>query len=513
MGGDPAPRGDFAVLTDADLAAFREILGDDNVRTDARSLDACNEDWMRKYRGNAGVLLLPARTSQVSAILRHCNARGLAVVPQGGNTGLVGGGVPVHDEIVLGLRRMNAVLSVDPVAGTVVCEAGCVLEDLEHALNARGMTAPLDLGAKGRCQIGGNVSTNAGGLRLVRHGSLHGSVLGLEVVTADGTVLDLLRTLRKDNTGYDLKQLFIGAEGTLGVVTKVAMLSPRKPTGVDVAVCAVGSFADAVAALRDARTKLGDCLQAFEFFDRASLDLVLSTLRGARDPLPKTKAPFYVVTETAVFGDGSGKGSATHRAARRRVRAWVRSLRKRGVAIDGVVGEDAKHASALWNLRERISVALKHAGAVYKYDVSLSTERMYDLVVETRNRLAAAASASASASTSASTSFDASKVSVLGYGHLGDGNLHLNVSSPDGYHPGLEAILEPFVYQWTAEQRGSISAEHGVGAMKPRELAHSKDEASIEAMRRIKEVFDPRGILNPYKVLPLPRLTEHRSKL
>ena len=239
-----------------------------------------------------------------------------------------------------------------------MCEAGCVLEALEHALNVRGMTVPLDLGAKGKCQIGGNVSTNAGGLRLLKHGSLHGSVLGLEVVTADGTVLDLLRTLRKDNTGYDLKQLFIGAEGTLGIVTKVAMLAPKKPKSVDVCVVAAPSFAAAVAALGEAKTYLGDVLHAFEFFDRASLELVLKTLKGARDPMPMHSAPFYVVTETAVFGDGNGK------AERKRLSAWVQSLKKKGIAIDGVVSEDAKHASALWNLRERISVALKHAGAV-----------------------------------------------------------------------------------------------------------------------------------------------------
>ena len=376
-----------------------------------------------------------------------------------------------------------------------MCEAGCVLEALEHELNVQGMTVPLDLGAKGKCQIGGNVSTNAGGLRLLKHGSLHGSVLGLEVVTADGTVLDLLRTLRKDNTGYDLKQLFIGAEGTLGIVTKVAMLAPKMPKSVDVCVVAAPSFAAAVAALGEAKTYLGDVLHAFEFFDRASLELVLKTLKGARDPMPMHSAPFYVVTETAVFGDGNGK------AERKRLDAWVQSLKKKGIAIDGVVSEDAKHASALWNLRERISVALKHAGAVYKYDLSLPTGEMYDLVVDVRARLGQYRGP-----------IDVSNVRVLGYGHLGDGNLHLNVSSPDGYHAELEKIIEPFVYTWTADRRGSVSAEHGVGAMKPSELRHSKDEASIEAMRRIKDVFDPRGILNPYKVLP-PRKAGPRSKL
>ena len=319
---------------------------------------------MRKYEGSSRVLLLPRTTQQVSLILRHCNDRRLAIVPQGGNTGLVGGGVPVHDEVILGTRRMNRVLRVDPSAGVVVAEAGVVLENLETALNAHGMTVPLDLGAKGKCQIGGNVSTNAGGLRLLRHGSLHGSVLGVEVALADGSILDLLSVARKDNTGYDLKQLFIGAEGTLGVVTKVALLAPRLPARVDVAFVAAPDFASCVAMLRDARSRLGDVLHAF-----------------AEIPQPR------------------------------------RLLR---VAPD----------------------------------------------------------------------------------RSGDGNLHLNVSSPTGYDAALERVLEPFVYEWTAARRGSVSAEHGVGAMKPGELRHSKPPEAVALMRGIKRLMDPKGILNPYKVLP-----------
>ena len=252
MGGTALPpRGDFATLTDEDVAFFREVLEgtrarDDSgsrdtaktssssssvrkVRVDAGSLASANEDWMKKYRGRSTVLLLPSTTAEVSAVLKHCNERRLAVVPQGGNTGLVGGGVPVHDEVIVNVRLLNKVVSIDESAGVVVAEAGVVLEDLESYANAHNLTIPLDLGAKGKCQIGGNVSTNAGGLRLVRYGSLRGTVLGLEIVLADGRVLDLLKTLRKDNTGYDLKQLFIGAEGTLGIITKVALVAPPLP--------------------------------------------------------------------------------------------------------------------------------------------------------------------------------------------------------------------------------------------------------------------------------------------
>jgi len=552
MGGGPAPRprGAYATLLPSDLAYFRGVLdGDDGVKTDASSLEAANEDWTRQYRGRSAALLLPRTTRQVSLVLAHCHARRLAVVPQGGNTGLVGGAVPTHDEIVLGLSRMNKILSVDPDAGACVAEAGCVLEDLESALNARDMTVPLDLGAKGRCQIGGNVSTNAGGLRVVRHGSLRGTVLGLEAVLADGRVLDLLRTLRKDNTGYDLKQLFIGAEGTLGVVTKVAFAAPRMPSRVDVAFVAVESFADAVAAMRRAKATLGDVLSAFEFMDRASLELVVRTLKGAKDPFEKNPGfpfafgfgfgrekkkasdsarekkppPMYVALETAALtGDGSRE--------RRRLRAYCAHLKRAKLATEWVVAGDARAAARLWGLRERISVALKRAGAVYKYDLSLPTAEMYDLVDEMRLRVdeARARERAAEWETPRRTPrergggggliirggapldergekkkpFSFEKVRVLGYGHLGDGNLHLNVSSPDGYDASLEALIEPFVYEWTERRRGSVSAEHGVGAMKPGELARSKPRAAVALMREVKKTFDPRGIMNPYKVFP-----------
>ena len=487
------PRGRFAVLTGSDLSVFREILGHDGVCIDPKSLAEANQDWMRKYKGKSSVLLLPKTTTQVSLVLRHCNSRMLAVVPQGGNTGLVGGSVPVHDEIILGMKKMDGIISIDPSVGSIVCEAGCVLENLEGLLNADGMSMPLDLGAKGKCQIGGNVSTNAGGLRLLRHGSLHGTVLGVEVVTADGTVLDLLRTLRKDNTGYDLKHLFIGAEGTLGVITKVAISTPRAPKQVNVTLLACLTFSCAVAALNRAKRDLGEHLRAFEFFDRESLDLVTKMLKGASDPLPQSPAPFYVIMETAVSYGSDGKFD------RQRLDSFLNALEDDKVIIAGTVGKDDRHAKALWNLRERISVALKYAGTVYKYDLSLPTEQMYHLVVDMRNRLSRACE---SPSLRIGTrGFDFASISVIGYGHLGDGNLHLNILSPNGYDVHLERLIEPYVYEWTAKRRGSVSAEHGVGIMKCRELRYSKDDASIDFMRKVKLIFDPKGILNPYKVL------------
>ena len=484
--------GRYGVVNDEDISCFVRCLGGDAtgvvVSSSASSatpsvrdngdgaMDKYNVDWMGKYRGRSRVAVLPRSTEELRAVMARCYARNLAVVPQGGNTGLVGGGVPAHDEVVVNLGRMNAILSIDEDAGVSVVEAGVVLEELESAVRARGMTVPLDLGAKGKCQMGGCVSTNAGGLRLLRYGSLRGSVLGLEVVLANGEVLDLLRTLRKDNTGYDLKQLFIGAEGTLGIVTKIAILTPRAPTNVNVALFGLDSFASCVELLKLARGLLGEILSAFEFFDRESLDLVLEQLKGTRDPLVK-QCPFYVVIETS----GSVK---SHDNAK--LRAFLKVVKNKRIIVDGVVGKNEKHAFALWTLRERISVALKYAGAVYKYDISLPTARMYNLVTTLRARLA--------------PEFG-DGVKVLGYGHLGDGNLHLNISCAE-YTDALESAIEPFVYEYTRDERGSVSAEHGLGLMKAEEIIYSKDAKAVELMGAMKRALDPRGILNPYKVLP-----------
>ena len=314
-------------------------------------------DWLGKYRGAARVALKPKTTAQVAAVLAHCNARRLAVVPQGGNTGLVGGSVPVFDEVVLSTSNMTQILSVDATAGVAVAQAGVVLEALDTALAERGLCVPLDLGAKGSCQIGGNVSTNAGGLRLLRYGSLHGAVLGLEVALPDGRVLDLLRTLRKDNTGYDLKQLFIGAEGTLGVVTAVALLAPPRPKAVQVAFLACPDFAAVLATTARARAELGEILSACEFMDRASLQLVASKLDGARDPLPSTAGAQYMVVETS----GS---CGEHDAAK--LEAFLEAAMTAGEVLDGTVAADGAQAKALWRLREGVTEALVKAGAVYK---------------------------------------------------------------------------------------------------------------------------------------------------
>lgn len=275
----------YSELTELDVQHFTSVVGGSNVITDEAALEHYNTDWMRKYRGKSRLALRPGSTTEVSRILAHCNERRLPIVPQGGNTGLVGGSVPVDDEVVLSLGRMNRVLTMDEHAGNLVCEAGCVLETLQEYVWKRGYTMPLDLGAKGSCQIGGNIATNAGGLRFLRYGSLHGSILGLEAVLADGTVLDNLTALRKDNTGYDLKQLFIGSEGTLGVVTGCAIALPRAPTSVQLAFLGLSSFEAVLACFGAARRDLGEVLSAVEFLDAESYELVNRHLGGRPPPL------------------------------------------------------------------------------------------------------------------------------------------------------------------------------------------------------------------------------------
>ncbi|KAM7516188.1 hypothetical protein LguiA_005771 [Lonicera macranthoides] len=463
----------FSTINSDDISHFEKILGEKNVIQEEEKLDTVNTDWMRKYKGSSKLMLQPRSTEEVSQILKYCNSRCLAVVPQGGNTGLVGGSVPVFDEVIINTGSMNSIISFDKVSGILVCEAGCILENLISFLDSWGFIMPLDLGAKGSCQIGGNVSTNAGGLRLVRYGSLHGTVLGLEAVLANGTVLDMLGTLRKDNTGYDLKHLFIGSEGSLGIISKVSILTPPKLSSVNLAFLACKDYFSCQKLLMEAKRRLGEILSAFEFLDSHALDLVLKHLDGVRNPLPASMHNFYVLIETTGSDESSDK---------QKLEAFLLHSMEGGLISDGAIAQDISQASSFWHIREGVAEALMKAGAVYKYDLSLPVEKMYDLVEEMRIRLGSVAD-------------------VVGFGHLGDGNLHLNISAPQ-YDDAILAQIEPFVYEWTSKHHGSISAEHGLGLMKADKIHYSKSTEAVQLMTSIKKLLDPNGILNPYKVLP-----------
>lgn len=457
---------------------FKQLLGAssaviDGVTTDATSdLEPFNSDWMRKYKGQTQLVLKPQTTEEVSQVLKYCDDNMLAVVPQGGNTGLVGGSVPVFDEIVLSTSRMSKIRYFDEVSGTLIVEAGCILEAADQFLAEKGHIFPLDLGAKGSCQIGGNVATNAGGLRLLRYGSLHGTVLGIEAVLPDGTIFRGLDTLRKNNTGYDLKQLFIGSEGTLGIITAVSIICPQRPKAFNVAICGVESFDKAQRAFSEAKSQLSEILSAFELMDSTSQEMVRAVTKKTH-PL-KSNHAFYCLIET------SGSNSEHDQE---KLLAFLESAMSDGIISDeSVLAQDETQMKFLWSWREGIPECIGHWGGVYKYDVSIPLSDLYQLVEDTKERLVAAGMVG-----------DEEKypvVDVVGYGHMGDSNLHLNVATRR-YDKDVERSLEPFVYEWIAGRNGSISAEHGLGLAKKAFIGYSRSEPMVRLMKRTKDFYDP----------------------
>lgn len=468
----------FKQIDAEDVGFFRDLLGADSAVIDgvtkdaSEDLEASNTDWMRKYRGQTKLVLKPESTEQVAETLKYCNEKLLAVNPQGGNTGLVGGSVPVFDEIVLNLSRMNNVRGFDDVSGILVADAGVILESADNFVAEKGYIFPLDLGAKGSCQIGGNVATNAGGLRLLRYGSLHGNILGLEAVLPDGTIVDDLSKLRKNNTGYDLKQLFIGGEGTIGIVTGISILCPQRSPAVNVAYFGLESYEKVQQAFKEAKKQLSEILSAFELMDAESQNLY-SKATGAKLPL-EGQHPFYCLIET------SGSNSEHDEE---KLNAFLEHVMGEEIVADGVVAQDETQSRNLWACREGISEASQHFGGVYKYDLSIPLAQLYNLVPDCRRRMEELGLMSAE---------DESKpiLDIVGYGHMGDSNLHLNVATRR-YDKEVEKALEPWVYEWVKERQGSISAEHGLGLAKKDYIQYSRSETMIRLMKMIKGLFDP----------------------
>lgn len=467
----------FAQVTADDVKFFKDLLGAQSAVVDSVTADAAddiepfNRDWMRKYRGHTRLVLKPESTDQVSRVLKYCNDRKLAVVPQGGNTGLVGGSVPVFDEIVLNTSRMNKIRSFDETSGVLIADAGVILEVADQYLAERQHLFPLDLGAKGSCQIGGNVATNAGGLRLLRYGSLQGNVLGVEAVLADGTVVDSLSTLRKNNTGYNLKQLFIGSEGSLGLITGVSIICPPRPKAVNVAYFGVESYEQLCQSFKEAKGKLSEILSAFELMDARTQQLVHQTT-GNKYPL-EGKYPFYCLVETS----GSNE---EHDMAK--LEAFLEHIMGEGIVADGVLAQDETQFQSLWHWREGITEALNHLGGTYKYDLSIPLPELYQLVDDCRERL------TQMGLVGDDDSFPVH--AVVGYGHMGDSNLHLNVGVRQ-YTKEVEKAIEPWVYEWTQKRKGSISAEHGLGLAKKEFIGYSQNETMLKLMRQLKDLYDP----------------------
>ncbi|KAL4988924.1 hypothetical protein BDW68DRAFT_186828 [Aspergillus falconensis] len=470
----------FAEITAEDVKYFKELLGSgsaviDGVTTDATDdIEPFNGDWMRKYRGHTKLVLKPQSKEEVSEILKYCNGKKLAVVPQGGNTGLVGGSVSVFDEIVINTSRMNKIRSFDEASGVLVVDAGVILEVADQYLAERHHLFPLDLGAKGSCHIGGNVATNAGGLRLLRYGSLHGTVLGVEAVLPDGTIMDGLSTLRKNNTGYDLKQLFIGSEGTIGIITGVSILCPPRPKAVNVAYFGLESYDKVRQAFGEAKKQLSEILSAFELMDGRSQKLV-HTSTGNKYPL-EGEYPFYCLVETS----GS---NAEHDMEK--LETFLESIMGEGIVADGVLAQDETQFQSIWRWREGITEALSHLGGTYKYDVSIPLPELYQLVDDCRERL------TKMGFVGDDDSFPVR--AVVGYGHMGDSNLHLNIAVRQ-YNKDVEKAIEPWVYEWIQKRNGSISAEHGLGLAKKEFIGYSQNDTNLKLMKQLKDLYDPAGL-------------------
>jgi FAD/FMN-containing dehydrogenase len=457
---------------------IREIsnaVGADIVtRPDAANVARHLSDYGLREQPDPGVLALtyPRDTTQVAAILRYCNEQGVAVQPQGGMTGLSGGAVPVRPCVILSLERMRAIRELDDAAATITVEAGVTMQAVQQAADAAGLFFPLDLGGRGSCQIGGNLSTNAGGNRVLRFGMARDLVLGVEAVLPDGTVIDALRKVIKDNAGYDLKQLFIGSEGTLGVITSAVLRLFPKPRSVCTALCAVDDYAGVLNLLQRSRAGFGSQLTAFEVMWPAFYDLG-TTGAGHNPPLPSGFG-LYVLIETMGTDD---ERDAPH------FEAVIADALEAGTVRDAVIAQSQREATELWTVRDSPGEWQK-AGhwPQQSFDVSVPTGQIGDLVEDIDTALRARWP----------------DLNSLYFGHVADGNLHVSVSF--GGRPIPAAEIDDLVYPLVSQRRGSISAEHGIGVLKKPFLNLSRSPAEVALMRTLKLAIDPKGILNPGKI-------------
>ena len=468
------------------IDTLRQIVGAANVLTHddpAADLASWEQDWRKRARGKALAVVRPGSTMQVADVVKACAAAGTTLVPQGGNTGLVVGSIPDGSgtQVVLSLARMSTVRNVDPGNSTITVEAGCVLQNLQAAAEQAGFLFPLSLGAEGSCTIGGNLATNAGGTQVVRYGNARELCLGVEVVTAQGEIWDGLSGLRKDNTGYDLRDLFIGSEGTLGIITAATMKLYPQPAAQLTAWAAVASLDDAVALLVLAHKRLGAGLTGFEVMGQFALGLVDKHYPQLRVPLWK-ESPWCVLLEN------SDSESEDH--ARAQFESLLEAALEQGLVSDAVVAENIAQAHNLWHIRESITLAQAEEGLNIKHDISIPVSRIPDFVREADAALAAAIPG----------------VRFVNFGHLGDGNLHYNIQAPaDGdaraFLRDQEENVNTIVYDTVQRFDGSISAEHGVGELKRHKLVKHKSPVALSMMRAIKQALDPQGLMNPGRVL------------
>jgi len=470
-------------MNDDDLIArLRSLLGAGAVLADPADMAPHLTDWRGRYAGRARCVVKPGSTAEVAAAVALITGAGVPVVPQGGNTGLCGGATPDSsgDAVLISLSRLNRIRSVDAANNTITAEAGCLLARVQESAAAADRLFPLSLAAEGSCEIGGNLSTNAGGVHVLRYGNARELVLGLEVVLADGRVWDGLRGLRKDNTGYDLKHLFVGAEGTLGIITAAVLKLFPRPRASAVAWLAIGSPAAAVELLGRLRSSFGERVTAFELIGHSALDLVLKNIPGAREPLATT-APWSLLVELSETLPDFDITGALERALAVEIEA--------GRVLDAALAGSLAQVGELWRLRENCSEAQKVEGISIKHDVSVPVSRIPDFLEQADAALRAAFP----------------DVRIVAFGHVGDGNLHYNLSKPVAADNADFIALTPqanrIVHDIVAGLGGSISAEHGIGQLKRSEMLRYKSEVEMDLMRAVKQAIDPRNLMNPGKVL------------
>ncbi len=442
-------------------------------------------DWRKRFRGRALAVVRPGSTAEVAAVVSACREHGASLVAQGGNTGLVGGSVPDESgtQVLLSTTRLNRIRSVDRSNLTLVAEAGCVLQSVQQEALAHGLMFALSLAAEGSCTIGGNLATNAGGTQVLRYGNARELCLGLEVVTAEGRIWDGLSGLRKDNTGYDLRDLLIGSEGTLAIITAATLKLHPRPAAVMTATATLPTLAAATALLALAQQRLGPGLTGFEVMNAFSLELVRRHLPQLRQPL--APAPWTVLVE---HSDGESEAHATEA-----LEAMLGAALERGLIGDTAVATSLEQANAMWHVREAIPIAQSSEGANVKHDIALPVSAIDEFVASTDAALL--------------TAFPG--VRLVDFGHLGDGNLHYNVQGPPGLDGAAfvqrhEAEINDLVYDAVVARGGSISAEHGIGTLKREQLAARKSPVALDMMRAIKLALDPTGVLNPGRVLQPP---------
>ena len=463
------------------IRTLADLLGADQVLTSAADMSAYLADWRGRYRGAATCVVRPASTAAVAAVVRACAEAAMPIVPQGGNTGLCGAATPAGDghAVVVSLTRLNRVRQIDTANNTMTVEAGCVLATLQAAAAQAGRLFPLSLAAEGSCQIGGNLSTNAGGVQVLRYGNARDLTLGLEVVLASGEIWDGLRGLRKDNTGYDLKHLFIGAEGTLGIITAAVLKLFPLPRANATAWLAIASPAAAVRLLADLQARFASTLTACELVSDVALGLVRQHIPGPHPAL--SASPWHLLIELSAGGDEG--------ELREALGALLAEALASGTISDAVLAQSGEQARRLWAMRENIGEAQRIDGLSIKHDVSVPISRIPEFVERADQALTEAFPG----------------LRIVAFGHIGDGNLHYNQSQAAA---GLNAaflaaqpIVNRIVHDLVDELGGSISAEHGIGQLKRDELLRHKSPVEIEMMRAIKRVLDPQGLMNPGKVL------------